>query len=107
MLKEEENLKPIVVSYRLKFIDSARFIASSLSNLFSNLAKGIRKIKCQYGYDNKTCEECGITYKGCECCLEYVSVKDDLIVYIYLCCDSNYLKRFDEDQKKGFSIRLL
>lgn len=30
-----------------------------------------------------------------------------IIVYIYLCCDRNYLKRFDEDQKKGFSIRLL
>ena len=30
------------ISYRLKFIDSARFMASSLSNLFNNLSEGIQ-----------------------------------------------------------------
>ena len=34
------------VSYKIKLIDSARFIASSLSNLVDNLAEGIHKIKC-------------------------------------------------------------
>ena len=34
------------ISYILQFIDSARFMASSLSNLVNNLAEGIHKIKC-------------------------------------------------------------
>ena len=51
---EEEITKNI--SYRLKFIDSARFMASSLSKLINNLAKTIHKIKCKYGHDDKKCE---------------------------------------------------
>ena len=52
---------------------------SSLSNLADNLAEGIHKVKCKYGYYNKKCETCGIKYKDCECCFEYIRVKDDLI----------------------------
>ena len=33
------------ISYRLQFIYSAKFIASSLSSHVNNLAEGIRKIK--------------------------------------------------------------
>ena len=36
------------ISYRLKLIDSARFIASLLSNLLNNFAEGIHKSKCKY-----------------------------------------------------------
>ena len=39
-------------SYKLKFIDSARFMAGSVSNLVDNLAEGIRKIK-GHGQFNK------------------------------------------------------
>ena len=53
------------ISYKIKFIDNARFIASSLSNLVDNLTEGINKIKC----------------KDCDCFFEYESVKDDLIKY--------------------------
>ena len=31
----------------MKFIDSARFMATSLSNLVDNLTEGIHKIKCK------------------------------------------------------------
>ena len=34
------------LSRRLQFIDSARFMASSLSNLVNNLAEGVHKTKC-------------------------------------------------------------
>ena len=44
----EETTKTI--SYKLKFIDSTRFMASSLSNLDKILAKEIHKIKCKYRY---------------------------------------------------------
>ena len=41
------------ISYILQFIDSARFMASSLSNLVNNLSEKIHKIKCKYGQDHK------------------------------------------------------
>ena len=34
------------VSYKIKFIDTGRFIANSLSNLVDNLAELIHKVKC-------------------------------------------------------------
>ena len=36
------------ISYKLQFIDSARFMASSLSNFVGNPAEEVRKIKCNY-----------------------------------------------------------
>ena len=51
----------------------------------------------------KKCETCGIKYKNCECCLEYTSVKDDLIEYKCLCCNMNYHKKFDENLRKNFA----
>ena len=44
---DEEITKNI--SYILQFIESALFIASSLSNLVNNLFEGVHRIKC----DNK------------------------------------------------------
>ena len=41
------------ISYKLKFF--VRFMASSLSNLVNDLAKGIHKIKYKYEHDNKKC----------------------------------------------------
>ena len=43
------------ISYKIKFIDSTIFMATSLSNLVDNLTEGIHKIKC----------------KDCDCFLEY------------------------------------
>ena len=48
------------MSYKIKFIDSARIMASSLSNLVGNFAEVIHNIKC----------------KDCDCFLEYETVKD-------------------------------
>ena len=51
------------VSYKMKFIDSTRFMAISLLNLVDKLAEGIHKIKC----------------KDCNCFLEYESAKGDVV----------------------------
>ena len=51
------------ISYILQFFDSARFMASSLSNLVNNLSEEIRRIKCKFGHDDKKCETCAIKYK--------------------------------------------
>ena len=37
-------------------IDSARFMAKSLSNLFNNLSEGIHRIKWKFDHDNKKYE---------------------------------------------------
>ena len=58
------------ISYMLQFIASARFMASSLSNLVNNLSEGIHRIKCKYGHDDRKCEACGIKYKYCDCFLK-------------------------------------
>ena len=66
-------------SYRLQFIDSAVFMAKSVSNLANNIYEEIHKIKCKYGCDDKKRETCVIKYKDCECFLEYKGFRDDLI----------------------------
>ena len=53
------KMKVVTKSYKIKFIDSARFMATSLSNLVDNLTEGTNETKC----------------KDCDCFVEYESVK--------------------------------
>ena len=69
------------ISYTLQSIDSARFMASSLSNFVNSHSEGIHKIQSKYEHDDKKCETCGISYKVCDCFLEYTNIKDDFIEY--------------------------
>ena len=56
------------ICYILQFIDNARFMASSLSNLVNNLSVGIQRIKWKYRHDDKKCEICGnISHKSWDC----------------------------------------
>ena len=61
ILKNKTFFIPIEKSdtkWKIKSIDSTRFMAASSSNLVDNLAEGINKIKC----------------KDCDCFLEYENV---------------------------------
>ena len=49
------------IYYILQFIDSTRFMASSLSNRVNTLSEGIHKIEHKYGHGAEKCETCGIT----------------------------------------------
>ena len=69
----------------MKFIDSARFTASSFSNLFENFRAGIHKIKC----------------KDFDCFLEYESVKEISIKYKYLSCNKGYSKKINKELKSS------
>ena len=80
MIKNGEEITKNI-SYILQFIDSARFMASSLSNLVDNISEGLHIIKCESEHDDKNCETCGIEYKYCSCLLEYANFKDDLIEF--------------------------
>ena len=42
----------IYITYILKFVDSTKFMASSLSNLVNSLSEEIQKIKCTFGHDD-------------------------------------------------------
>ena len=66
------------ISYILHFIDRARFMASSLSNLDNNLSEGLHRVKCKFEHDDEKCETCGIKYKYCDCFLQNTSFKDVL-----------------------------
>ena len=68
----------------MKFIDSARFMETSLQNLVDNLTEEIHKIKC----------------KDCDCFLEYESIKDNLIKYKCLSYNKDYSNKIDEELKK-------
>ena len=88
------------ISYILQFIDSTRFMASSLSNLLNNLSERIHRIKCKFVHDDEKCKTCGIKYKYCDCFLKYENFKDDLIEYKCLFCKKNCKRKFDEKLKE-------
>ena len=43
------------ISYLLQFIDSTRFMASSLSNLVNKISERLYRIKCKVGDYDKKC----------------------------------------------------
>ena len=84
---DKEGIECVVtISYKTKFTDSARFMASSLSNFVDNLTEGIHKIKC----------------KDFDCFLENESVKGNLIKYKCLLCNKDYSNKVNEKLKKRF-----
>ena len=64
-IDKDGNESIVTISYKIKFDNSAKFVAGSLSDLADNLAEGIHKFKC----------------KDWDCFLEYGSVDDNLIKY--------------------------
>ena len=82
-MDKDGNESVVTISYKINFIDSARFMATSLSNLLDNLAEGIHKIKC----------------KNCDCFLKCESFNDKLIKYKCLSCNKDYSNKLDEKRK--------
>ena len=46
-IDKDGNESVVTISYKIKFIDSLKFVAAPLLNLVDNLAEGIYKIKCK------------------------------------------------------------
>ena len=76
------------ISYKIKCIDSARFMATSLSALANSLAEGIHKIK----------------YKDCVCFLEYESIIEYSIKYKGTSWNKHYPNKINERLKKSGSL---
>ena len=59
------NNKITKISYKIKFIDSCRFMSTSLSNLVSNLSEGLHNDRCI----------------DCKSCLDYMTTKDEQLIF--------------------------
>ena len=97
-----ENILQKHTSYILQFIDSARFMDCSLSNLVNNVSEGIHIIKCKFGCYDKNYEIRGIKYKYWNCFMQYISFKDDLKEYKCLCCHKSYQPKFGKMLKEPY-----
>ena len=84
---EDRNKKIVNIPYRLRFIDSYRFMTASLSDLVDNLSNGLRSKKCtDFGLD-----------------LEYIIAKDDILIFSCFKCKKNYEINFDKELINNFS----
>ena len=62
---KNRNGKIIKISYKINFIDSCRFMLTSLSNLVSNLSEGLHNDSCI----------------DCKYCLDYMTTKDEQLIF--------------------------
>ena len=81
------NDKITKISYKIKFIDSYRFMPTSLSNLASNLSEGLHNDRCI----------------DCKSCLDYMATKDEQLIFRCFRCKKNYEKNFNEDLIQRFA----
>ena len=80
---ENENIE---ITYKIKFIDSYRFMSSSLSKLVDNLSEGIHNDKCV----------------NCNSCLDCIKIKNEKLLLKCFNCNTYYKKKFNKDLIKKF-----
>ena len=94
-INKEGNGNIITISYKVKFIGSAKFMAISLSSLADNLVEEIHKIKC----------------KTCDCFLEYESDKVNSIKYNCLTCkkiiEARLTRNLKSDLRQHLSFQIM
>ena len=75
------------MTYKIKCIDSYRFMAMPLSKIIDNLSEGIHNNKCA----------------DCKSCLDYVrSTKNEKLILKGLNCKRYYKKKFNKELTKRF-----
>ena len=87
---QERNYKKdkiVKISYKLKFIDSYRFMSTSLSKLIDNLLEGLHNNEC----------------KDCKSYLDYVTIKDNKLIFRCFSCKKNYEKNFNKELIQRFA----
>ena len=86
-IDKDGNDKIMKTSYKIKFIDSFRFMSASLSNLADNLSEALHSDKCT----------------DCKSCLDYIITKDDQLTFRCFECKKNYKKDFNKELVKRFA----
>ena len=87
IVKITKKDKVVKISSKIKFIDSYRFISTSLSKLFDNLSESFHNDKC----------------KDCKYYLDYMTTKDEKLIFTYFSCKKNYEKDFNKDLIQRFA----
>ena len=90
-IDEDDNESVVTISYKIKLIYSAEFMATSLSNLVHNLTERNHNFKC----------------KECDYFIEYESVKNNLIKCKCLSCNKEYSNKFDKGLEKRFKNKFI
>ena len=86
-IKKNIENKDLEITYKIKFIDSYRFMAMSLSKLVHNLPEGIHNNKCV----------------DCESCLDYIKSKDEKLIFKCFNCKYYYEKDFNKELIERFA----
>ena len=84
---KDGNDKIIKMSYKIKFIDSFRFMSTSLSKLVDNLSEGRHSDKCT----------------DCKLHFDYLSIKDNQLIFRCFGCKKIYEKDFNKELIKRFA----
>ena len=84
---KDGNDKTTKIPYKIKFIDSFRFMSSSLSNVVDNLSEGLHNGRCI----------------DCKSCLDYTTTKDEQLICRCFECKKNYKKDFNRELINRFS----
>ena len=79
--------KIVKISYKIKFIDSYRFMSTSLSKLIDNLSEGLHNDQC----------------KDCKSYLDYMTTKDEKLIFRCFSSKKNYEKDFNKDLIQRFA----
>ena len=85
-IKKMIENKNIEITYKIKFIDSYRFMSMSLSKLIDNLSEGLHNNKCL----------------DCKSCLDYIKTKNEKLIFKCFNCKQNYEKDFNKELIKRF-----
>ena len=75
------------MTYEIKFIDSFRFMSSSLSKRVDNLSEGLHNNRCV----------------DCESCLDYIKTKNEKFILKCFNCNQYYEKDFNKELIKRFA----
>ena len=86
-IKKKIENKDLEITYKIKFIDSYRFMAMPLSRLIDNLSEEIHNNRCA----------------DCKSCLDYVRItKNEKLILNCFNCETYYKKKFNKELIKRF-----